>query len=124
VRILQLRVCLTGRAKSFALVPDEAHTMQALRAQFGLTEEEASDCLQLLKRDRRTPLEDHANEVEHLAQAALIHATGDDRKRLVYNALFWCVNDLDLLRYWLAAKVSSFEEALEMGKAYFQVEGP
>jgi len=34
------------------------------------------------------------------------------------------VNHHDLQRYWLAAKVSSIEEALEMGKAYFQVEEP
>jgi len=34
------------------------------------------------------------------------------------------VNHPDLQRYWLAAKVSSIEEALEMGKAYFQVEEP
>jgi len=69
-------------------------------------------------------LEDHANEVERLAQAAFSHATGDDRKRLVYNAFFRSVNDSDLQRYWLATKVSSLEEALEMGKAYFYVEGP
>jgi len=77
-------------------------------------------------RDRRTLLKDHANEVERLAQAAFSHATGDDRKCLVYNVLafFQSVNDPDLQRYWLAAKVSSLEEALEMGKAYFQVEGP
>jgi len=34
------------------------------------------------------------------------------------------VNDADLQRYRLAAKVSSLEEALQMGKAYFQVKGP
>jgi len=100
-----------------------AHILQALRAPFGLIAEEASDCLQAMKRDRRTPLEDHANAVERLAQAAFSHATGADRKRLVYNAFFRSVNDPDLQRYWLAAKVSSLEEALEIGKAYFQVKG-
>jgi len=64
VRILQLWACLTGRAKSFTLGPDEAHIMRALRARFGLTAEEAADRLQVMRRDRRTPLEDHANEVE------------------------------------------------------------
>jgi len=34
------------------------------------------------------------------------------------------VNDPNLQRCWLAAKVSNLAEALEMGKAYFQVEGP
>jgi len=67
VRILQLRACLTGWAKSFALGPNEAHIMRALRTRFGLTAEEASDDLQVIRRDRRTPLKDHANEVERLA---------------------------------------------------------
>jgi len=124
VRILQLRACLTGRAKSFALGPDETHIMRALRARFGLTAEEAADRLQVMRRDRRTSLEDHANEVERLAQAAFGHTTGNDWKRLIYNAFFRSVNHPDLQRYWLAAKVSSIEEALEMGKAYFQVEEP
>jgi len=78
VRILQPRACLTGRAKSFALGPDEAHILRALRTRFGLTAEEASDRLQVMRRNRRTPLADHANAVEHLAQAALSHATGAD----------------------------------------------
>jgi len=61
--------------------------------------------------------------MEHLAQTAFSHATGVDRKRLVYNASFRSINDPDLQGYWLAAKDSSLEEALEMGKAYFQVDG-
>ena len=124
VRILQLRACLTGRARSFALGPDEAHIKRALRARFGCTTEEAADRLQALRRDRKTPLEDHANEVERLAQAAFGHATGADRRHLVYSAFFRSVNHPDLQRYWLAARVRSLEEALEMGKAYFQVEEP
>jgi len=122
VRVLQLRACLTGRAKSFALGPDKEHILRALRTRFGLTAEEASDRLQVLRRARRTTLEDHANEVERLAQTAFSHATGPEWKRLVYNAFFRSVNNPDLQRYWMAAKVSSLEEALEMGKAYFQVE--
>jgi len=114
--------CLTGRVRSFALRPDEAHIRRALRARFGFTADEAADRLQAMRRDRRTPLEDHPNEVERLAQAAFSHATGSDRKRLVYNAFFRSVNHPNLQQYWLAAKVSSIEEALEMGKSYFQVE--
>jgi len=124
VRILQLRACLTGRTKSFTLGPDEEHIKRALRARFGFTPDEAADRLQVMRRDRKTPLEDHANEVQRLAQTAFGHATGSDRDHLVYNAFFWSVNHPDLQRYWLAAKVSSIEEALEMGKAYFQVEEP
>ena len=122
VRVLQLRACLTGRAKSFALGPDEAHILRALRTRFGMTTEEASDRLQVMRRDKRTSLEDHANEVERLAQVAFSHVTGPGRQRLVYNAFFKSVNHPDLQRHWMAAKVGSLDEALEMGKAYFQVE--
>jgi len=59
VRVLQLRACSTGRAKGFALGPDEAHILRALRTRFGMTSEEASDPLQVMRRDRRTLLEDH-----------------------------------------------------------------
>jgi len=64
VRILPLWACLTGQARSFAHGPDEAHIMRALRTQFGLTAEEATDRLQALRRDRKMPLEDHASVVE------------------------------------------------------------
>jgi len=88
VRIFKLRACLTGRAKSFALGPNEAHILRALRTRFGMKSEEASDCLQVMRRDRRTSLEDHANEVERLALVAFGHVTGPERQRLVYNAFF------------------------------------
>jgi len=81
--------------------------------------EEASDRLQVMRRDKRTSLEDHVNEVEHLAQAAFSHAIGPERQRLVYNTLFRSINHPDLQRYWMASKVNSLDEALEMGKAYF-----
>jgi len=97
--------------------------MQVLRTRFGLTAKEASDHLQVMRRDRRTPLEDRANEVERLAQAAFGHATGNNQRRLVYNAFFLSVNHPDLQGYWPAAKDSSIEEALEMEKAYFLVGG-
>jgi len=122
VRILQLWAYLTGRAKSFALGPDEAHILRALRIWFGLRAEEASDRLQAMRRDPRTHLEVEV-EVERLAHTAFSHATGAERKRLVHNAFFQSTNNPDLQCYWLATKVSSLAEALEMGKAYFQVEG-
>jgi len=77
-----------------------------------------------MRRNRWTPLEEHANAMERLAQTAFSQAEGDERKRLAYNALFRSINNPGLQCYWLAAKVSSLKEALEMGKAYFQVDGP
>jgi len=103
VRVLQLRACLTGRAKSFALGLDETHILRALWTRFGMTLEVASDRLQVMKRDRRTSMEDNANEVERLAQVAFGHVTGPERQRLVYNAFRKTINHPDLQRHWMAA---------------------
>jgi len=46
VHVLQLRVCLTGWARSFALRPDEVYIMRALPTRFGLAAQEARDKLQ------------------------------------------------------------------------------
>jgi len=61
------------------------------------------------------PLEDHANAVKRLAQTAFSQVTGREIKCLVYNAFFRSINDPYLQRYWLATKISSLEEVLEMG---------
>jgi len=113
VRVLQHRACLTGRAKSFALRPDEAHILRALRTRFDMTSEEASDRLKVMRRDRRW---------KRLAQVAFGHATGPEKQCLVYSTFFKIINHPALQRHWMAAKVSSLDVALEMGKAYFQVE--
>jgi len=42
----------------------------------------------------------------------------------VHNTFFQTINKAGLQRYWLTAKVSTIEQALEMGKAYYQVDGP
>jgi len=96
VRVLQLRACLTGLAKSFALAPDEAYILRAFWTRFGLTAQEVADKLQGLRRDRRTLLEDHANTVQRLAQTAFSQVKGDEKRRLVYNAFFRSINNLGL----------------------------
>jgi len=42
----------------------------------------------------------------------------------VYGAFFHTINNPGLQRYYLAAKVTTIEEALALGKAYYQVDGP
>jgi len=64
VRIFQLRACLTGRARSFALTPDEAHIVKALRTWFGMAAQDAKVKLQGLWRDQRRALQDRANIIE------------------------------------------------------------
>jgi len=82
-----------------------------------LTAQEARDKLQGLRRIWRPPLQDYTKSIERLAQTAFSQAKEDEKRRLVYNAFFRTINNPGLQRYWLAVKVSTIEEALEMGKA-------
>ena len=124
VRLLQLRTCLTGPAKSYALGPDVGHIFQALRSRFGLTARAARDRLRTIRRDRKTSLQDHANAIEALAQVAHGNDEPEAQRSAVYEAFFHTINNPGLQRYYLAAKVTTIEEALALGKAYYQVDGP
>jgi len=117
VRVFQLPACLTGWARSFAHAGNP-------KSFWSDSPRNHSQVANLLRRDRRTPLEDYANAIERLAQTALSQAKEDEKRRLVYNAFFRTINNSGLQRYWLAAKVSSIEMALKMGKAHFQVDEP
>lgn len=43
---------------------------------------------------------------------------------MAYEAFFRTMNDASLQRYFLAAHVDSIEVAVEMSKAYYQMEAP
>jgi len=104
VRLLQLWAYLTDQARSFALGPDEAYIMQALQTRFGLMAEEATD---RGGRPWRTTL----TQWSDLAQTAFSQAEGDERKCFMYIAFFRTINNPGPQRDWLAAKISSLEEA-------------
>jgi len=72
VMLLQLRICPTDRANCYGMGPDVSHIFQALRAQFGMTDRDARDCLQGMKREPRTFLQDHANHVERLDRTSQV----------------------------------------------------
>lgn len=67
-------------------------------------------------------MHDHANQVEMLAQIA--YSRIDERRSMADEAFFKMLNNVGLQHYFLATKVDSIEGAVEMGKAYYQVEGP
>jgi len=82
---------LTGPAKNYA-VGEDVGIYQALRARFGLTARYARTKLQSVRRDQRTPLQDHANAIERLALIAYSRTTPEERRELVYEAFFSTVN--------------------------------
>jgi len=84
---------LTGSAKNYAVGEDVGQIYQALRARFGLTARDARIKLQNMRGDRRTSLQDHANAVERLALIAFSQTAPEERRELVYEAIFSTVND-------------------------------
>jgi len=91
---------------------------------FGLTARDARTKLQSMRRDQRTPLQDHAIAIEGLALIAYSRTAPEERRELVYEAFFSTVNDNALQKHYLAAKITTIEEALEMGRSYYQVDNP
>jgi len=59
-----------------------------------------------------------------LAQVAHGNDEPEVQRSAVYEAFFHTINNPGLQRYYLAAKVTTIEEALALGKAYYQVGGP
>jgi len=79
-----------------------------------MTTRDARDKLQSMQRDRRTSLQDHANAIKKLAQIAYSRTDPEERRDLIYEAFFRIVHNGRLQRYYLAAKISTIEEVLEM----------
>jgi len=123
VELLQLRSCLTGRAKPYAVGPNRDHIIEALRGRFGLTVRDARARLQGLRRDPKVSLQDHANKVEQLVQVAYGNVDLESRQAITFDIFLQSLNNLSLQRYLLAAGVDTIEAALARGKAYYQIGG-
>jgi len=67
-----------------------------------------------------TSLQDHANQIEKLAQKAYIRTDKEDWQSMAYEAFFRTLNNAALQCYFLTAKLNSIEVAVKMEKAYYQ----
>ena len=123
VELLQLRSCLAGQAKPYAVGPSSDYICEALRTRFRLTVRGARAHLQGLRRDSNVSLQDHANKVEQLVQVAYANVDLETRQSLVFDAFLQSLNNLGLQRYLLAAGVDTIDAALTRGRAYFQIGG-
>lgn len=68
-------------------------------------------------------MQDHPNTIERLAQIAYSRTEEEEWRYRIYEAFFRMVNNAGLQCYYLAAKINTIEGAVEMGKAYNQVDG-
>jgi len=96
----------------------------ALGSRFGITAGDARDCLQALRYDSRISLYDHATKVEKLAQIAYGDLNKSDQQKLTLKAFMRSLNDWELHRHLLAARVETMEDAVQHVRWYFQVANP
>jgi len=92
--------------------PNRDHIFEALRGRFGFTVQDARARLQGLRREPRVSPQDHANEVERLAQVAYGNVDLKSCQSLAFDAFLQSLNNLGLQRYLLAAEVGTVDAAL------------
>jgi len=109
VTLIQLRLCLTGPAKPYGIGQDVGDIVEALRARFGLTTQDARVQLQGLRRNPKTTLREHATVVERLAQVAYGDLPADSRQSLALVAFLQSINNLGLKQHLLVAEVETME---------------
>jgi len=96
---------------------------RALGSRFGFAARDARDCLWELRYEPKTSLQEHGIKVERLAQVAYsdLYETEANKRTLTLKAFMRSLNDRELHRHLLAARVETVEDAVKQGKAYYQV---
>jgi len=118
VALLKLRMALTDKAKLYGVGRSIEEIFASLRARFGISAVDAQARLKRLRRDTRTPLQEHAATVMRLTQISFHDLPPANRERYTYDAFVQSINDWGLHRQFLARGVTTVEEALPVGEAY------
>jgi len=117
VALLKLRMALMDKAKPYGVGPDINGIFASLRARFGISAIDAQACLQRLRRDPHTPLQEHATMVMKLAHIVYRDLPQANRERHTYDAFVQSIN-LGLHHQFLARGFTTVEGALAAGEAY------
>jgi len=118
VALIQLWMALTKQAKPYGLGASIEGIFAALRARFGISTIHARARLQGLRRDPRTPFQEHAATVKRLAQITYSDLPPVHQEPYTYDAFVQSLNDLGLHHQFLARGVTTVENTLREGEAY------
>ena len=121
VILLQLRGALQDSAKGCGRKATVREMLEALRLRFGLTTREARYKLTVLRREPRVALQQHAEEVERLTNAAYEDLPANHRERLTFDTFLSTLNNTGLQKYLSARQVETVEDAIRGGNEYFQI---
>jgi len=111
-------MALTKQAKPYRLGTSVDGIFTALRARFGISAVDARVCLQGLRREARTPLQDHATTMKRLAQIAYSDLPEVHRERYTYDTFVQSLKDLGLRHQLQARGVTTIKGALREGETY------
>ena len=93
----------------------------ALRARFGLSPREARSRLSVLKKDFRTPLQEHAAEVERLVNIPYADLLQEHRASMRIETFGNTLGYLPLQRHLLAVHTPTLEDAVRAGNEFLQI---
>lgn len=119
--LLQLREALKESAKDCC----RGHTVEdifaSLRLRFGLTPREARAKLSALKKENKTPLQEHAVLVERLMQAAYANLPRQEREDLIMDHFCASLSHVGLQRHLLAVATPNLDAAVRAGNEYLEI---
>jgi len=119
VAFIQLRMILREQAKLYGLGDSVEGIFTALWGRFGISVIDEKVRLQGLRASRRSPIQNHATKVKKLAQIAYSDFPEAHRERYTYDAFVQSLNDLGLHHQLQAKGLTTIEDALRKGEAYF-----
>ena len=119
--LLHLREVLKDGARACGRGDTVDAIFAALRIKYGLTVREARSRL-TKKKDVRTSLQEHASEIERLANIAYADLPEHHRDSMALDAFSLTLGNLYLQRHLLAVKAETLADAVKAGNEFLQVQ--
>jgi hypothetical protein len=122
--LLHLQGALKDEARDCGGAEDVESIQEALRARYGLTAREARSRLTQLRKDYKTPLQEHAAWVEELMKVAYPDLGSATRTEMAVDHFTHSLGNASLQRHLLAVKPDTLTGAVRAGNEYLQVKTP
>lgn len=118
---LNLRAALRDSAKDCGKADRVPNIFDTLRIRFGLTAREAANRLTTLKREPKTSLSAHQEEVERLVNVAYPTFPEANKVQLALDSFHHTLGHAYLQRHLLAVGPATIEEAVRAGNEYLKI---
>ncbi len=120
--LIHLRAALTESATTSGQAETVEEIFNSLRARYGMTAREAKAKLATLRRDNRTSLQEHADEIKRLMNVAYADFPHPHKEDMSVDLFHTTLGNAYLQRHLLAVQATSLEAAVRAGNEYFQIQ--